>query len=319
MLQFLLKRFIGLIFVVMAVSFITFILGYLSPNDPITVLLGQRYTPARHAELVHAYGLDLPWWQQYWNYLSGLLHGNLGYSFRYERRPVLELLKDGVPISMEIAFWGLVMSLVFGIPSGVISAVRANTWLDTVNMSFALILYALPSFLIATFAQVIIVTLNKGLGTQWPVSNWGEPWRYTLDDLQFKIVPIFVFGATAYAFFARLSRTTMLEVLRQDYVRTARAKGLKESVVIYKHALRNALIPLVTVIGLAIGTLVGGAFFIETIFNIRGIAGIAVASINQGDYAVIQGTTMLVAGGVVIGNLISDLLYAVVDPRIKIE
>jgi ABC-type dipeptide/oligopeptide/nickel transport system permease component len=318
MLQFLLKRFIGLIFVVLGVSFVTFMLGYLSPSDPIRELLGQKYTEEAGQMLRHAYGLDLPWWQQYGNYLGGLLHGDLGKSFRFINRPVMELLREGVPTTVEISFYGLLASLLFGIPAGILSAVRARTWLDTVNMSIALVLFALPSFLIAVFAQVIIVTLNKNLGSQWPVSNWGNPWQYSFEDLQFKIVPIFVFGATTYAFFARLSRTTMMEVLRQDYVRTARAKGLKESVVIWKHAFRNALIPLVTVIGIAIGGLVAGAFFIETIFNIRGIAGIAVASINQRDYAVIQGTTMLVAIGVVLGNLVADLLYTVVDPRIKV-
>src|SRR5579859_873609 len=186
-------------------------------------------------------------------------------------------------------------------------------------MGIALILYALPSFIIAVFAQTIIVWLNTNTGAQWPVSDWGNSWQYTWSDLQHKIVPIAVYATTGYAYFSRLARTSMLEVLRQDYVRTARAKGLREHIVIFNHALRNAMIPLITVIGLLIGTLVAGSFFIERIFNIQGIAAISVSSIFQRDYTVIQATTVLLAIGVVAGNLISDLLYSVIDPRIKAE
>jgi ABC-type dipeptide/oligopeptide/nickel transport system permease component len=151
------------------------------------------------------------------------------------------------------------------------------------------------------------------------VSSWGTPWQYDWPDLQLKLVPIFVYGAAGFAYFARLARTTMLEVLRQDYVRTARAKGLTERAVIYVHALRNAMIPLVTVIGLAIGLLVTGAFFIEEIFNIPGIGRISLQSLLDRDYPVIQATVILLAVGVVFGNLISDILYGIADPRIKAE
>src|SRR2546430_17618969 len=133
MLQFLVKRFIGLIFVVLGVSFITFILGYLSPSDPIREMMGQKFNYNDWVQLRHAYGLDLPWWQQYFNYLNRLVHFDLGMSFRYANRPVWDLLKDGVPISTELSFWGLFMTLVFGIPAGIVSAVRANSWVDTAN------------------------------------------------------------------------------------------------------------------------------------------------------------------------------------------
>jgi ABC-type dipeptide/oligopeptide/nickel transport system permease component len=205
------------------------------------------------------------------------------------------------------------------VPLGILSALKANTWIDTFNMGLALVIYAIPVFILAVTAQLIIVWIDKATGGSWPVSQWGTPWSYSWSDLQYKIVPILVYAAAGLAYFARLSRTSMLEVLRQDYVRTARAKGLHERAVIYRHALRNAMIPLVTVIGLSIGFLVTGAFFIEFIFSIPGIAKITLDSISNLDYPVIQGTTVLLAVGVVFGNLISDLLYTVVDPRIKSE
>jgi len=320
MAQFILKRGIGLIFVLISVSFITFILGYLSPIDPVRQLLGaQHYTLTGYIRLKHSLGLDLPWYQQYYNYLVNLLHFNLGYSFHSQDRNVWDILKDGVPISVEIAFWGLVAALLVGIPSGIFSAIRANTWVDTANMSVALLMYALPVFVIAVFAQVIIVYINVHFNQSWPVADWGTPWHYTLSDLQLKIVPILVYGATTYAYFARLARTSMLEVLRQDYVRTARAKGMAERIVIYQHALRNALLPLITALGYFIGFLVTGALFIERIFNIPGISSIIITAVTNNDFPVVQATTLLTAIGVVAGNLIADLLYTIVDPRIKLS
>lgn len=319
MIQFLVKRLVGLVFVVIGVTFITFIFGYLAPGDPIRDLMGQHFNYKLWVQLRHAYGLDLPWYQQYFNYLIHLAHFDLGTSFHFINRPVWDILKDGVPISTELAFWSLLLQILLGIPVGILSALKANTWIDTVNMGFTLVIYALPAFVLAIFAQVFILFMNSKTGAQWPVSQWGTPWHYTWTDIQYKLFPILVYAAAGYAYFARLARTTMLEVLRQDYVRTARAKGLLEHAVIYRHALRNAMIPLVTVIGLSIGLLVGGAFFIESIFNIPGIARITLGSINQRDYPVIQATTVLLAVGVVVGNMISDLLYTVVDPRIRTE
>ncbi len=319
MVQFLVKRFIGLIFVVFGVTFITFIMGYKAPGDPITQLLGQHYTHDAYVALKHAYGLDLPWYQQYYNFITGMLHLDFGRSFEYKDRAVWDILKDGVPISTELGMWALTLQVIVGVPLGIISALKANTWIDTTNMVVLLTIYAIPAFILGTLVQVAIVQLDLNTGLGWPVANWGVPWHYTLSDIQFKIVPIIVYAATAVAYIARLSRTSMLEVLRQDYVRTARAKGMREQSVIYRHALRNALIPLVTIIGLSIGLLITGAFFIERIFNIPGIAEITLTSINYRDYPVIQATTVLLAVAVVFGNLLSDILYTVVDPRIKAQ
>ena len=319
MLQFLIKRFIGLLFVLLAVTFITFILGYLAPGDPIRNLLGDHFDPVTYVRLRHQYGLDLPWYQQYVNYVVQLLHFNFGLSYYYQGQNVMAYLGPGLPVSAELGFWGLILTFVIGIPVGIFAALRANTWVDTGAMGGSLILYAIPSFVLAVFAQVIIVYLDKWTGFKWPVSNWGNPWQYTPTDLEFKLAPIIVYAAVGFAYIARLTRTTMLEVLKQDYVRTARAKGLRERAVIYRHALRNAMIPLVTVFGLSLATLVGGVFFIENIFNIPGVGQISLQAINDRDYTMIQATGIIFAVAVVVGNLISDLLYSVVDPRIKSE
>jgi ABC-type dipeptide/oligopeptide/nickel transport system permease component len=319
MVQFLIKRFIGLIFVILGVTFITFILGYFAPGDPIRAMLGNHFIPALYTSLRHSYGLDLPWYTQYWDFLTKLFRLDFGFSYHQQNYPVWNILRDGVPVSTELAFWALLLQLLVGIPIGIISALKANTWVDTVNMGFMLIMFALPSFVLAIFAQLIIVWLDTSTGGTWPVAGWGNNWQFAWSDIQFKLAPILVFAATGTALFARLARTSMLEVLRQDYVRTARAKGLRERVVVYRHAFRNAMIPLVTVLGLSIGLLVTGAFFIENIFNIPGIGQTTIVSITNRDYPVIQATVVLLAVAVVAGNLISDLLYSVVDPRIKAE
>src|SRR5436305_3347030 len=293
MLQFLLKRFIGLIFVVICVTFITFILGYFAPGDPIQALLGQHYDPVIYAQLKHQYGLDLPWYEQYLKYLAGLFRLDFGLSFHYQGEPVWDILKQGVPVSAELGLWGLLLTVLVGIPLGIYSALKANTCVDSTRMRSALILYALPPFILAVFFQVLIVWIDQTTGAQWLVSTWGTPWQYTWADLSYKLGPIFVYSAISSAYFARLARTCIYEVLRQDYVRTARAKGLVERIVIYRHAFRNALIPLVTVIGLSIGLLVVGIFFIEQIFNIPGIGSVSLQAISYRDYPVIQATIVL--------------------------
>ncbi len=212
MIQFLAKRLIGLIFVVLGVTFITFIMGYFAPGDPIRDLMGDKFNYDLWVRLRHEYGLDLPWYQQYFNYLANILHFNLGTSFHFQNRAVWDILKEGVPISVELVFWGFLLQLLLGIPLGILSALKWNTWVDTVNRGVMLMIYALPAFVLAVFAQIFILQLNKATGGQWPVSQWGTPWRYTWTDIQYKLVPILVFGAAGFAYFARLARTTIHRV-----------------------------------------------------------------------------------------------------------
>jgi len=317
MVQFLVKRLIGLVFVVVAVTFISFIIGFYAPGDPIRDMLGAHFNPLAYARLKHSYGLDLPWYQQYFNFLSNLSRGDLGLSFQTVNRPVWDILKQGLPVSLELGLWGLILQFIVGIPIGILAALKANTWVDSLSMTLALILYAIPVFILAVVFQVAIVWLHLNLGLQWPVSGWGNAWQYSWHDIQSKLGPIIIFATAGIAYFARIARTSTLEVLRQDYIRTARAKGLVERIVVYRHAMRNALIPLVTILGISIGFLVVGAFFIENVFNLPGIGYTTITSVTTRDYPVIQATTVLLAVAVVVGNLISDILYTVVDPRIK--
>ena len=318
MVQFVVKRLIGLVFIVLGVTFITFILGYLAPGDPIKEMMGDRFDLHIWQTLRHSYGFDLPWYQQYFQFLIRLAHFDLGTSFHPQQRAVWDILKDGVPISVELGLWGTLLTMLLGIPVGIWSALRANTWFDTLNMGIALVLYALPVFIFAVFVQIILLWVNNA-GISWPVTGWGTPWQYDWSDLQYKIVPVLTYAAAGYGYYARLARTTMLEVLRQDYIRTARAKGLRERRVAYLHALRNAMIPLITVVGVVLGLLVTGSFIIEVIFNIQGIANITVNAVFQRNYPVIQATTIMIAMAVVLGNLVADILYGVVDPRIRVE
>ncbi len=317
MFQFLVKRFIGLVFVLLGVSIITFIIGRLAPGDPVVSLLGPHPTKIAIANIRHEYGLDQSWFQQYLNFIHDMLSGTMGRSFQSDSQTVADILGGGLPVSLELGLWGLLVQLFVGIPLGILAALRANRLPDTLSMGVALVLYAVPSFVLAGLFQVVIVALHGSIGLQWPVSGWGNAWQYSLQDIQFKLGPILIYAAVGVAYFARLTRTSTLEVLRQDYIRTARSKGLVERVVVFRHAMRNALIPIITVLGVTLGFLVSGAFFTETVFNIPGIAYYTVQSITTRDYPVIQATTVLLATAVVLGNLISDLLYTAVDPRIK--
>lgn len=319
MLQFLVKRFIGLIFVLICITFLTFIMGYFAPGDPIKALLGTHFNTQTYAELKHAYGLDLPWYQQYWNFLSGMFHLDFGYSFGYQGQTVWSIIGNSIGPSAELGLWGLFLTFALGIPIGIISALKANTWVDTLMNGIVLIFWSIPIFVFAVYFQVIVIWLHNKTGFSWPVANWGTTWSYTPTDIQYKLGPILIFALSGIAGVSRYVRSSLLEVLEQDYIRTARAKGMSENVVVYRHALRNALIPLVTIFGLSLASLVTGVFFIEQIFNISGIGAQSLAAINNRDYPVIQATVVIGAVAVVVGNLISDVLYTLVDPRIKSE
>jgi ABC-type dipeptide/oligopeptide/nickel transport system permease component len=319
MVQFLLKRLISLVFVLLCVTFITFIMGYFAPGDPIRSMMGQHFNENLYLQLRHLYGLDLPWYQQYFNFLVHLLHFDFGYSYKQQQMPVISIIATNLPVTLELGLWALVLQFLIGVPLGILSAMKPNTWIDTVNMGSSIILYALPGFVLAVFVRFAIAQIDQATGVSWPPTGWGDPWQYTWPDIQAKLAPILVFAIGGVGYIARLTRTSMLEVLRQDYIRTARAKGLSERIVIYRHALRNALVPLVTTIGYSLGFVVTGAFFIETIFNLPGLGSVTINAVNSRDYPVIQATVVLLTIAIVLGNLLSDILYTVIDPRIKAE
>jgi ABC-type dipeptide/oligopeptide/nickel transport system permease component len=306
-----LKRLISLPFVIFTITFVTFLVGYLAPGDPILSMMGNRSDPTIYANLRHLYGLDLPWYTQYLNYISGLLHGSLGLSFRYQGRPVWDMISSGVPVSFGLGLVALCLSLIVGVPVGLWAALRQNSAFDRVGMSLMLMLYAVPSFVLIPVLRWVNYQFYLRQLPSLPVAGWGRPEHW--------IMPVFVLAAASMGFMARLTRTSMLEVLHQDYIRTAVAKGLRQPRVRWVHAFRNALLPIVTVIGPSVAFLVTGAFVVENLFTIPGIGFLSVQAISQRDYPVIQSTTLLLAIAVVAMNLVTDLLYVALDPRVTLE
>lgn len=294
-----------------SLTFITFMVGHLAPGDPIQSLMGNRYDPVRYQQLLHDYGFDQPLPVQYLNYVGGLLHGDLGKSFKYAGRPVAEILAQGVPVSFELGVTALIVSALVGVPAGVLAALNQNRFGDRAIMFIMLALFSIPSFVLIPIVRSFNFMAYDAGWPSLPVAGWGGP--------KFWIMPVFVLAAASAGYMARLTRSSMLEVLKQDYIRTARSKGLSESAITVRHALRNALLPIVTVLGPSTAFLVTGAFVVESIFSVPGIGYLTVQSIGQRDYPVIQATTLLLGGAVVLMNLVTDLLYIALDPRIRVE
>jgi ABC-type dipeptide/oligopeptide/nickel transport system permease component len=310
LIRFLVTRFAGLVFVLSGVTFITFLMGYFSPIDPIQSMLGSHYRLDTYLALKHAYGLDLPWYQQYWNFVLNVLHGSFGYSF-YHHLPAWDALSVALPYSIELGLEVLIVTLLLGIPSGVLAALRANTRTDTALTFIAVFLYSMPDIaLIVAFQSFMVFLFQQGLPFL-PIAGWNS-W-------QDRIGPVLITATTGYGYIARLTRTSVLEALGQDYVRTARAKGLREGIVIYRHALRNACLPLLTLIGPSLGFLVTGIFITEQLFNIPGTSQVILGAIFGGDYPVLQAAVVLTSITVVVFNALTDIAYAIIDPRIRIE
>lgn len=309
--QFLARRLAGLLFVILGVTFITFILGYFAPGDAVMNQLGQHYSIQNAKALRHIYGLDLPWYQQYRNYMFGLLHFDLGQSWADRTQSVWEILNRYVPVSATLGWSSLMLAVVLGVPLGMLAAVRSNTRYDTTIQTMGLVLYAVPTFVIIPFFQLGMVWLSNNGLPHLQVSGWG-----TWDTM---LAPIVITAVTTFAFYLRFTRTSLIEVLRQDYVRTARAKGLNERIVLWRHAFRNAVLPLITIIGPAIGFVVTGLFITETLFNIPGIGSESINAIVARDFPVVQGVGILLAVTVSLMNLAADVVYGMVDPRIKVS
>ncbi len=298
--------------VIIGVTLLTFLVGYWAPGDPILVLMGPRRDPAVYNHLRHLYGLDQPWYQQYLAYLTGLLHGDLGKSFRYQDRTVNQILGNGVGVSIRLGGVALLLSLLAGVPAGVFAALHQNSWFDRLTMVLMLALFSIPSFVLIPILRAFnYFALYRNDLASLPAAGWGQPAHW--------IMPVIVLAAANVGYIARLTRSSMLEVLRQDYIRTAESKGLARGRIHYVHALRNALLPVVTVVGPALAFLVTGAFVVESLFAIPGIGFLGVQAIGQRDYPVIQGVTVLLTIAVVLMNLVTDLVYTLLDPRIRVE
>src|SRR5262249_2784615 len=306
------RRFLLMLLTLFGISVVIFVLLRIVPGDIADILFAAAgmIDPAEKAQIQKDLGLDQPLFLQYVHWIGGLLHGDLGYSYVSEK-PALEEIAPRIPISAKLAGLALLFAVSLGIPLGVVSAVRQNTLLDYALRVVSLSGLALPSFWLGLLILLVFV---RYLG--W-IPIYTEPPATAWDAFVLYSIPAAAVGFRSSALMMRLTRSSMLEVLRQDYIRTARAKGASESTVNYKHALRNAVLPVVTVIGIEAAFLMGGLIVTETVFNIPGVARFLVEAIRWRDYPIVQNLVMFIAAVAVLINFIVDLLYAVLDPRIK--
>ena len=312
MTTYVLRRLFFAIPVLIGASFLVFASIRMVPGDPAIAIAGELATPELREQVRRDLRLDDPLLIQYGVYLERMLRGDMGRSVR-TRLPVWDEIMIRLPRTMQLAILSLILAAAIGIPIGVLSATRANSWVDGGSMIFALLGVSMPVFWLGLMLIVLFaVTLPRWLGLDAPIlpPTGTGTWQHY-------IMPVITLAANSMAIQARMTRACMLEVLRTDYIRTARAKGLAEWKVIYKHALRNALVPIVTIIGLQFGTLLGGAVLTETVFAWPGIGRLLIDAISFRDYPVIQGTVLFIAFGFVLVNLLVDVLYAYLDPRIR--
>jgi ABC-type dipeptide/oligopeptide/nickel transport system permease component len=304
MFRYLARRVLYTLPVLWLVVSLVFLLIHLVPGDPIAQMLGEGAPAADLQAARHAYGLDLPLGRQYLNYWKGVVHGNLGVSLRYNQS-VAKLLGQRYPYTLQLTLAALVVAILLSIPAGVRSARRRNRWEDRAISVVSLFGLSFPNF---ALGPILILLFSIKLGLL-PVSGSG-----TFANL---VLPAITMGGALAAILTRMVRTSMLEELSQDYIRTARAKGLPETTVVYRHALRNAMIPVITVLGLQFGALLAGAIVTEKIFSWPGIGRLTIDAISNRDYYVVQGCILAIGLTYVAVNFLTDLLYSAVNPRIR--
>jgi dipeptide transport system permease protein len=334
MLKFLLKRALLTIPTFFALMFVTFAAIRLVPGDPVEVRVGEHgISPERLAQFRHELGLDQPVWLQFWHYVVQLFHGDFGTSVVTNEKVLTEFLAL-FPATLELAFCAMLLATLVGLPAGAIAAVKRGTWFDQALMGLSVTGYSMPIF---WWGLLLIMFVGERWG--WtPVSGRIDLINYYFepktgfmvidawvsgqagavkDALRHLVLPAIVLGTVPLAVIARMTRSAMLEVLSEDYVRTARAKGLPAWRIFGVHAMRNALIPVITVIGLQVGALLAGAVLTETIFSWPGVGKWLIESINRRDYPALQGGVMLISAMVIVVNLLVDVLYGVINPRIR--
>jgi len=314
MLIFLLRRVLLTIPTLLGVALIVFALMRAIPGDVVTSLVGLEgnVSAERLAELRRMFGLDLPVHVQFGQWITAALQGDLGSSLR-TGRPVAADLALRFPVTLELTFLGLAIALVLAVPLGVIAALHRGRWPDAVSSLFALLGLSIPGFFLG-----ILLILAFSLRLGWlPPAGYVPFAESPLDNLRHMVLPAASLGLILAAATTRIVRSSLLETLGRDYVRTARAKGLREQAVVVRHALRTALIPVVTVVGLQFGQLLGGAVIIEQVFSLPGVGRFALEGINLRDYPIVQGAVLLIAAAFVAVNLLVDVLYAVIDPRVR--
>jgi peptide/nickel transport system permease protein len=324
MLVYALRRLLLAVPLLIGITFVSFMVIHLAPGSPVELQQGDmeaRSTAEAQKALIELYGLDKPLPVQYWNWLSRLVRLDFGRSFAPDGRPVIHKIGERLPITLLLNLVELVIILVVAIPIGVFSAIRQYSTFDKITTVFVFVGFATPDFWLALLLMILF-----GVQLGWlPISqlrslNWEylSFWQQQWDFLNHLVLPVTVATFGGLAGFSRYMRQSMLEVVRQDYIQSARAKGLAERVVIGKHALRNALLPIVTILGLSLPGLIGGSVIVETIFAIPGMGQLMVQAAFERDYPVLMGNLVVVSTLTLVANLLADLAYSMVDPRIRI-
>jgi peptide/nickel transport system permease protein len=307
-----LRRLAATIPVLLLVTAGVFALIHLTPGDPIDAMMAESVDDTVKRELRRDLGLDRPLYLQYATWMGRLLQGDLGHSIR-NREPVIENVSRRIKPSLQLAGLAMAISLLVATPIGILSAARRNSTIDRVGTSFALFGICMPNFLIA-----LLLIFLFGVTLRWlPISGYVDPMEEPWEGLRSLTLPAITLGLALAAVITRTLRSSMLEALSEDYIRTARAKGLSDGAVVRRHALKNALIPVVTVLGLQLGTLIGGAVITEYVFALPGVGRLVVDAVFARDYPLVQGVVLLIAVGFILSNLAVDLLYGFIDPRIR--
>lgn len=308
MAKYIIKRILWIIPVILGVVLIVYAISYFSPGDPVMTLLGtENYSQEKYDEMAKAFGLDKPFFTQYFNYLKNVfLHGDFGISYTFRTSISKEIATRAV-YSLKLGFFSILLTVLLAIPLGVLSATKQYSASDYTLTIVSMFLAGMPNF---WFALMLMLLFSVELG--WlPATGVGTIWHW--------VMPVASLGLSTMASTLRMTRSSMLEVIRQDYVRTARAKGLAEGTITRRHILKNALIPVITVVGMHLGTIIGGSVIVETIFNMPGVGSYMMTAINNRDYPALNGCVLVLSLSVCVVNLIVDILYAYVDPRIKVQ
>ncbi len=313
MLRFILARLGGTLAVLILVAVMVFALTRLASGDPIALLLGDQATAEDIAQARIQYGLDKPLLTQFGYWIKEVAQGNLGQSI-FLQRPVTQALAERAEPTFFLATFAVTIAALIGIPCGLIAAVWRGRLVDQIFSAVAMLGASVPSF---WMGLILIQVFAVWLGW-FPASGYGNPGVPFIERLHHLVLPATVLGVLNSALIIRFTRASVLDILNEDYVRTARSKGLSERVVILKHVLRNALVPIVTVVGLTLALMIGGAVVTETVFNLPGVGNLVVRAVLRRDYPVIQGTLLVIAGIYVLINLVIDLIYMIVDPRIRV-
>jgi oligopeptide transport system permease protein len=303
--KYIIRRILWMALVLFAVAFITFSLMHLVPGGPWDK--EKALAPQVVENLNKKYGLDKPFIVQFGNYIWNAVRGDLGVSYTYQDRNVTDIIMQGFPITATLGIISFFMAILIGIPLGISAALKQNSIIDYFSVVFATIFASIPGFVLGLLLMIVFSVWLHWL----PTGGWGS--------IQQMLMPAFALAALPAAYIARISRASMLDVVRQDYIRTARSKGLAERIVLTRHTMRNAMIPVITVAGPELAALITGSFIIESVFSIPGIGRLFVQGVFQRDYGLIMGTVLFYAFMVAVVNLIVDILYAVIDPRIRYE